>query len=249
MEAPIYQQAPPTLSRNTDLRRYARECLRGNWAIMIAAFVLIGIITIAVMIPYYAESISAAFRNLAGGDSSTDMPTGITPLYFLTLIAQYLISPALTIGSCMMCLRLIRTRQAEINDLFKGFRIILKAFGAAFMVGLFTLLWMLLFIIPGIIAAYRYSQVLYILADHPEMGIFDAIRLSKAMMAGAKFKLFCMHLSFIGWGLLSLLTLYIGMLWLVPYISVSTSAFYEDVSRRHAFMTQPFQPQFNPNGY
>ncbi len=247
METPMYQQAPPPLSRNTDLRRYARECLKGNWAIMIAAFVLVGIITIAVMIPYYAETITTTFRDLASGAPSTDMPMSFTPLYFLTMVAMYLITPALSIGSAMMCLRLIRSRSADISDLFKGFRIILKAFGAAFMVGLFTLLWSLLFLIPGIIAAYRYSQVFYILADHPEMGIFDAIRLSKAMMVGAKFKLFCMQLSFIGWSLLSILTLYIGMLWLVPYISVSTSAFYEDVSRRYYFMTQPVQPQYNPN--
>ena len=246
METPMYQQAPPPLSRNTDLRRYARECLKGNWAIMIAAFVLMGIITIAIMIPYYVATISTSILSVASG-SSSDITPAFTPLYFLSIVALYLVSPALTIGSAMMCLRLIRARNADISDLFKGFRIILKAFGAAFMVGLFTLLWSLLLFIPGIIAAYRYSQVFYILADHPEMGIFDAIRLSKAMMAGAKFKLFCMQFSFIGWSLLSVLTLYIGMLWLVPYVSVSTSAFYEDVSRRYYFMTQPVQPQYNPN--
>jgi len=245
MAYPQGQPVAPMLSQNRDLRRYARECLRGNWAIMVAAFVLIGIITVAIMIPYYAETMMRTFQSISLGTFTNDPLASFTPLYFLTMLAAYLITPAFAVGSAMLCLRLIRTRKAEITDIFQGFRIFLKAFGAMVMVAIFTFLWSLLLVIPGIIAAYRYSQVFYILADHPEMSVFDAIRLSKVMMTGAKFKLFCMQLSFIGWGLLSLLTLYIGLLWLYPYISVSLSAFYEDVNRRHFAMTQPVRPAYD----
>ena len=84
-------------------------------------------------------------------------------------------------------------------------------------------------IIPGIIAAYAYSMAFFIMADNPSVGALEAIRRSKAIMRGRKAKLFCLDLRFLGWGILCLLTLGIGFLWLVPYIQASHAHFYEDV--------------------
>ena len=64
---------------------------------------------------------------------------------------------------------------------------------------IFTFLWSLLFIIPGIIKAYAYSMTTYILADNPNMKAMDALRESERMMQGHKWELFCLHLSYIGW--------------------------------------------------
>ena len=94
---------------------------------------------------------------------------------------------------------------------------------------LFTLLWTLLLIIPGIIAVLSYSMTFYILADDNSIGAMEAIDKSKKMMDGYKWKYFCLGLRFIGWSLLCILTLGIGFLWLLPYMQVSMVKFYDDI--------------------
>jgi len=77
----------------------------------------------------------------------------------------------------------------------------------------------------------------YILNDNPTLGAMDALKASKQMMKGYKWKLFCLQLSFIGWCLLSIFTLFIGLLWLIPYIQASIAAFYQNL--KDASETKP----------
>ena len=97
---------------------------------------------------------------------------------------------------------------------------------------LFIFLWSLLLIIPGIIAAYAYSQVFYILADNPSLSGMEALDQSKQMMKGRKWKYFCLCMRFVGWSILCIFTLGIGYIWLAPYMAVSLANFYRDVSQR-----------------
>ena len=85
------------------------------------------------------------------------------------------------------------------------------------------------FLIPGVIAALSYSMTFYILADDQFISASDALKKSKSMMDGRKMDLFLMSLSFIGWALLCILTLGIGLLWLIPYINVSSAKFYQEL--------------------
>jgi uncharacterized membrane protein len=87
----------------------------------------------------------------------------------------------------------------------------------------------LLLVIPGIVAAYRYSMSFYILSDNPQLSAQEAMNESKRMMNGYKGKLFCLHFSFIGWSILCVLTIGIGFLWLVPYMQASIANFYENL--------------------
>ncbi len=91
---------------------------------------------------------------------------------------------------------------------------------------LFWTLWTLLLIIPGIVKGYAYSMVPYLLADNPGMDYKRALKLSMAMTAGQKFDIFVLDLSFIGWGLLGLLTCGIGLLFLNPYIYATKAELY-----------------------
>ena len=116
--------------------------------------------------------------------------------------------------------------QFDLNTLFDGFKYIMKAFGLHFLTGLFIFLWSLLFIIPGIVAALRYSMAFHILADNPDIGVMEAIEKSKMMTQGYKLDIFIMYLSFMGWAILSAFTLGIGVLWLAPYISTSFANVY-----------------------
>ena len=85
----------------------------------------------------------------------------------------------------------------------------------------------MLLVIPGIIASYRYSQAFYLLADNDDMTALEALRASKEMMKGYKWKLFVLSLSFIGWILLAAVTLGIGYIFLSPYINTAYTNFYE----------------------
>jgi len=98
---------------------------------------------------------------------------------------------------------------------------------------IFTVLWTLLLIIPGIIAAISYSMTFFIMADDDSIDAMAAIDKSKAMMNGYKMKYFRMNLRFLGWSLLCFLTLGIGFLWLIPYMYVSYVKFYDDIKNNN----------------
>ena len=125
------------------------------------------------------------------------------------------------------------------SSLFSRFCIWGRAFGLWFMTSLLTFLWTLLFIVPGIVASYRYALAPYLMAENPDMGVMEAIARSKELMNGNKWRLFCLDLSFIGWTLLCVLTLGIGCLWLLPYQNAAEAAFYLEVTGRADAMPRP----------
>ncbi len=97
------------------------------------------------------------------------------------------------------------------------------------MMTLFIILWTLLFIIPGVVATLSYSQTFFILADDPQLKGSEALRKSKAMMKGNRWKLFCLLWRFFGWFLLGILSMGIGFLWIVPYLATTLAHFYNDL--------------------
>ncbi len=94
------------------------------------------------------------------------------------------------------------------------------------LVSIYTFLWSLLFIIPGIIKSYSYAMTPYILMDRPELSSTDAIKESEKMMNGHKMDLFILDLSFVGWIFLAMLTCGILTLYVEPYMMATRSAFY-----------------------
>ena len=185
---------------NAELMARARASLSGTWGLAIGVFLL-----------HQAISIACQFIPVAGS--------------FIPL----LISGPLGVGLAIFFISIARSQEASVDMLFWGFKRFGTTFLAYLLMSLFILLWMLLLIIPGIIAAYAYSMTFYVLADDENAGALEAIRKSKEMMKGNKWKLFCLGLRFIGWALLCVLTLGIGFIWLGPYISTSYAHFYDDV--------------------
>ncbi len=117
---------------------------------------------------------------------------------------------------------------AELSALKLGFHPYGRTVGAMFLRGLFLFLWGLLFIIPGIIKSYSYRMVPYILAEDPNISGKDAITLSRQMMDGQKWNTFVLDLSFIGWYLLSVLTLGIlGIFYVKPYKCSTDAELYQ----------------------
>jgi hypothetical protein len=148
-----------------------------------------------------------------------------------SLLADF-ISAALSIMSMMVgvgftiyTLNVSRRVSAGYGNLLDGFAIFFKALWLHILMFVFVFLWSLLFIIPGIVAAYRYRQALYILLDNPDMPALECIRASKRMMTGRKWELFELDLSFIGWVLLSAIPFVI--LWTLPYMEVTYANYYQ----------------------
>lgn len=192
-----------SLSRteNRELMAQARESLRGNWGLAVGTFLVFGIVSSAVQIVPKAG-----------------------------IIGGLIITGPMNVGMAIFALALSRGQRPRLGQIFEGFRQFGVALGAYLLMTLFVLLWSLLLIIPGIIAAFAYSQIFYIIAEEPGIGPLQAIRKSKELMRGNKWKLFCLQLRFIGWWLLCILTFGIGILWLAPYMIISLAKFYDDIA-------------------
>jgi len=185
---------------NKDIMAKARESLKGHWGIAIGAILLNALILIGVQIV-----------PIAG------------------VIISLLIAGAMSLGLNTIMLALARREETAIGHLFDGFSRFGTTLAAYLLQVIFVTLWMLLLIVPGIIAAYSYSMTFYILAEDKSISALDAIRKSKEIMKGNKWKLLCLSFRFFGWMLLAILTLGIGFIWLIPYMSVSFATFYDDI--------------------
>lgn len=137
------------------------------------------------------------------------------------LVVSIIITPAFSLSVIRVYLNVVNGGQPEARDAFCGFDDFWAAFKVTFLVGLFTFLWSLLFIIPGIIKSYSYSMSLYILAENKGKPALECINESKAMTKGHKFDLFVLGLSFLGWALLCVITLGIAAIWVTPYMAAT----------------------------
>ena len=173
------------------------------------------------------------------------------PLLLISLIFSAVFS-LLQIGYTGYTLRVINRQPAGISDLFAYARFFLKAWGLCIMIGIFVFLWSLLFVIPGIVASYRYCQAAYILAENPEKGIMECINESKAMMFGHKMDRFILDLSFIPWYLLSSITCGIASIYVTPYQSLTNAAYYNSLkygNNWYGGYQQSFDGNYQQNGY
>ena len=140
-----------------------------------------------------------------------------------------IISGPMAVGFAIFSLNIARNEEAKLEQIFDGFKNFGNTVGAYILMVIFIMLWMLLLIIPGIVMAIAYSQTFFILAEDKEIGPMEALKKSRDMMDGYKWKYFEMSLMFFGLSLLCILTLGIGFLWLVPFMQVSYANFYDDL--------------------
>lgn len=147
----------------------------------------------------------------------------------LSFLSIFVLGP-LSYGYYVSFLNSKRTGEVvRIENLFDGFKDYARVFLTNLLQSIYIVLWTLLLIVPGIIKSISYSQTFFVLKDNPELKNNAAIERSMAMMEGHKMEYFCLILSFIGWLLLGILTLGIGLLWVNPYIATATAHFYEYV--------------------
>lgn len=171
---------------------------------------------------------------------------------FLSIILS-LYTLVVGFGYMKYSVHLLRGESTGYGTLIEGFNLVVKLILTQFLTTLFITLWTMLFIVPGIIAAYRYSQVFYCLIDDPSIGSLEAIRRSKEMMKGKKMDLFLLQITFIGYyllialvagitggilavflpesvwwlvGILSFLVSFPIRIWVTPYVSIVLADFH-----------------------
>jgi len=187
---------------NSEIRQEAHKNLKGNW-----------------LYPVLCTLLFTAVTSVAGSIPGAGL-LAVCPLGF---------------GFSLTFLLMVR-QQVEDDDIvtapFGCFHHYGRYLGGSLLVALFTFLWSLLLVLPGIIKGFSYALTPYILNDEADLPVREAIRRSQQMMRGNKWRLFCLYLSFIGWSLLCCLTFGIGFLWLTPYVRTSVAVFYEDIKAR-----------------
>lgn len=188
------------LKPNSEFRKEAREALAGNWAMAaVTTLVYVGVSAVCNSIP------------------------------FVNWLLTFLVLLPVAWGMIMVFYNVRLGQKVDIGVMFDGFKDYGRILGTRLLVAIYTFLWTLLLIVPGIVKGCSYAMTDFILRDHPELSFNAAIEKSMAMMEGHKMQFFLLQLSFIGWALLCLLTLGIGFFFLQPYMSVATASFYLDL--------------------
>lgn len=202
------------LSR-AELKQQAKEQLKGNVGSLFLCF-----------LAYFGV---ALVIGLVGGLISALVPV-------VGMIAMYVALPPLMMGIYMLFLNVTYGDKPKVSMLFGGYKppMLGKSILLFVLEFIFLYLWMLLFIIPGIIKSYSYAMSWYILAENPDMTARQAITESRRIMNGHKFEFFVLGLSFIPWVLLGYVTLGIAFIWVIPYMQLTMVNFYHNIKSKEA---------------
>lgn len=146
----------------------------------------------------------------------------------VTAIFRAIVYNPLKVGISEFCLDAVNG-DAKFSALANGYKPnFFSNVWTLFLKDIYVVLWSLLLVVPGIVKAYEYSQVSFILADNPGISAKKALKMSKAMMKGNKWKAFVLDLSFLGWDILAAVTLGIlGVFYVEPYKLLTDAALYE----------------------
>ena len=137
-------------------------------------------------------------------------------------------------GFSFFVMNSVRKTEPVLGNLLDGFSMMPRLLVLLVLEYVFVTLWSLLFIVPGIIAAYRYSFAVYIMIDHPEMSAMDCIRESKQRTGGYKWQLFVLDLSYLLWLLLCMVPVigYAVQIYVSPYMETAKVLYYETICRK-----------------
>lgn len=190
------------MKRAKELRAAAWEKKKGRWGMLALVFFIYSLIMAA----------CAALSYVVVG-----------------AVAVLLLSGPLMLGFTMVCLAVSRRQGASLSKLFEGFSRFGDSLVLFLLMDIFIFLWSLLLVIPGIIKMYSYSMSWFVLHDRPDLTGNEARKRSMYLMRGHKWRLFCLDFSFLGWYLLSALTLGILAFWVTPYHMTARAEFYQEL--------------------
>ena len=197
-----------------EYKNAALDALRGNWAKAVLATIILLLVSLLLEGPQYV------FKN---NPVWIFAPMGVSLLFIYNIGC----------GAVNAFRVLVEKGDNNIiQNMFSiGFGRYFRILGGMLLVTLILFVGFLLFLIPGFILTYAYAMVPYLLVDEPDTSLVQCLTKSRLMMRGHKLDLFILHLSFLGWLILGILTLGIGMLWVAPYMYTAQGVFYLDLRR------------------
>ena len=203
------------------IKKEAREMIKGNIWEILKPFLIVALITAVV-----GAVITPSGMNFTGDEIEMG---SFTSSFTLTILLNFAVYP-LTFGCIVYVLKFVRKEPYDLKMIFEQYKKFWPIFCMYFLITLFTGLWSLLFVIPGIIAEIAYTMAPYLMADGEEDAM-ATIRKSKAMMKGYKWDYFKFQLSFFWWYLLCGITLGLAYIYVFPYLTVAQTMYYEELKK------------------
>lgn len=237
----------------SDFRRTAREALKGNWFVAIIGGIIASIFgglnssgasftfNFNFEMPEVEnnEGVASLINATQVNGAYSGMYDGIVVALMIVFaiaavysIIMFIIGSAVAVGYSEFNLDLIYGVKPKISSIFSRFGQLGTAIRARLLAFVRIFAGFILFVIPGVVMSYSYAMINFVMAEHPEMNAREALKESKRIMKGNRWRLFCLSLSFIGWAMLSILTFGIGLIWFIPYQQAALAAFYNEVSER-----------------
>lgn len=230
---------------SAELKRLARETLTGHYGVPMGALVVSQVISVVLDMPFS--------WNLTANSSLRDWI-----IYYIAVLVISLVTVVLNVGMMHISLNMVRKQEYQFKDLFFAFRnhpdryiltailmVLMVLIPTIPMIGMTMLLFIagpstwiiilfivsvLLLIVGSIYIDMRFGLVYYLLLNHPEVGVREALAESTRLMRGNKGRRLYLSLSFIGWSILGIVSFGVGYLWIGPYITQTETCFYLDVT-------------------
>ena len=225
----------------TAAKLQARQLIRESQPSMLTAALLYTLLTALIgwlslrLTGVDTNTMNEMLRLASEGNSEAvmEMMTKATPSAGASLIDSLLrlAMAVVGVGFSLFVMNSVRRSQPAIGNLLDGFGMFPRVLFLIILQIVLIFLWSLLLVIPGIIAAYRYSFAVYVMIDHPEMSAMDCLRESKRLTTGYKRQLFLLDLSFIFWFLLTMIPVvgYIAQVYVTPYMESARVLYYEQI--------------------
>ena len=233
------------------VKAHAKELIRtSNPRVLYASVIFIALSTVISLLSNRIVGISRddlmlylQYMNNGDFESALSLLGSIAPSSGAQLVNILLrcVLLLVSLGLTIFLLNTLRGTAPDLGNLLDGFGLWWKALLLALVIGVFVFLRSRLLIIPGIIAAYRYSMSFYVLINHPDYGIMECINESKRLTTGWKGTLFVLDLTFLGWVLLCSIPIlgWILSVWVTPYRSLTFLQYYEKISGYHVPAEEP----------
>lgn len=203
----------------SDLNPKAKESLKGKWGSTIGIILIYGILTAI------GSSLQSRYEYVDGNLINTT-PVG---LGILGSVISIVVICLFYFGYVSYFLKISRNEKVGVEELWSKPKMFFKCLVVTILITIILCVGYVLLIIPGIILSLCYSMTYYIMLDDEKISPIKAMKKSREMMRGHKRELFCLIMSFVGWFLLSILTCFILLIWIVPYINTSIANFYNKI--------------------
>ena len=203
----------------------AKDLMRANWG----PSVVVGLIVtfLAAGTGFFVNVDSQGWGKLIPADLWAAVSFILPAVSVANALYVIFVGNVISVGGGGWFLRSAKGEKPSIARAFDGFRIYGSAVTTSLLAAVFTFLWALLFIIPGIVKSYSYSMAKYIIYENPSLSARQALDLSQKITKGRKWDLFVLDLSWLGWALLSVLTLgVLDILYVAPYVHQTEAAVY-----------------------